>query len=293
MRVTSRMMVENSIRYMQDNLERLAELQAQTASGKQFTTPSDSPRAALTSLTLRSTLASGETYLNNLHDSADWLAANEQALKDTVSLTTRALTLAKQGQSDTLGAGERLALGVELEGLIESAVQVANSRHRDSFLFAGFQVDSQPFTYTGAGVTANLASTAGPLQRPLEPGQTLTVNVDGNTLFNPVFAALIAARDALNANNPAALPAAIAGLQTALDAVATARSANGARQQQVASTIGRLEQVRLNLRSLLSQNEDANLAEAISLLKQQETAYQAVLSVGARTLPSSLFEFLR
>ena len=39
--------------------------------------------------------------------------------------------------------------------------------------------------------------------------------------------------------------------------------------------------------------EDASLAESISLLKHQETVYQAVLEVGRRALPPSLFDFLR
>ncbi|MBI3762762.1 MAG: hypothetical protein HY260_13015, partial [Chloroflexi bacterium] len=193
---------------------------------------------------------------------------------------------------DTQGAAERLAMGREMDSLLQQAVEAANTSHRGSYLFAGFRTTTLPYTYTGAGVTDNVLSTAGPIQHGIEPGQTITVNVDGNTVLTPLFSALAAARDALNADDTAALQTALGSLQSALTGVSDVRTTNGARQRQVRDTIDRMEKTQVALKNLLSHKEDASLAESISLLKHQETVYQAVLEVGRRAIPASLFSFL-
>jgi hypothetical protein len=44
---------------------------------------------------------------------------------------------------------------------------------------------------------------------------------------------------------------------------------------------------------VLSQKQDANLAEAISMLKNQETSYQVVLEVSQRAISAlTLFDYL-
>ncbi|MBI3762788.1 MAG: hypothetical protein HY260_13150, partial [Chloroflexi bacterium] len=241
MRVTSRMMVENAIQHMEDNLERLAALQEKTATGKEFQAASEDPARAALSLSLRSTLQTNTAYVDTARVTADWLDANELALKQMVDIAARSQTLAKQGLPDTQGAAERLAMGREMDSLLQQAVEAANTSHRGSYLFAGFRTTTRPYTYTGAGVTNNVPSTVGPIQPGIAPGQTITVNVDGNTVFTPLFSALVAARDALNANDTAALQTALGSLQTALTGVSDVRTTNGARQQQVRDTIDRME----------------------------------------------------
>jgi flagellar hook-associated protein 3 FlgL len=293
MRLTSRMMMEQSIQRMDEARELLGHFQARAATGKQFQAVSDSPNAATTSLGLRSTLSQNEAYLETMHVSADWLDATEAALAQLVKVSTQAQGLAKQGLSDTLGPAERRALAQDLDSLLQSAVETGNTSNRGSYLFAGFQTSTTPYTYTGAGVTANVPITTGPIQHDLGPGQSLTVNTSGNDVLVPLYQAMTATRDALNANDPAALAVALGTLQTASAGVADARSLNGGRSRQLQGAQSRLEQTQLTLKELLSHNQDANLAEAISQLKLQETVYQTVLEVGARTLPNSLFDFLR
>ena len=57
--------------------------------------------------------------------------------------------------------------------------------------------------------------------------------------------------------------------------------------------LDRMDKTGNALKNLLSHKEDANLAETISMLKHQETVYQAVLSVGQRAITPSLFDFLK
>jgi flagellar hook-associated protein 3 FlgL len=83
-------------------------------------------------------------------------------------------------------------------------------------------------------------------------------------------------------------------LQNSLTAVNDLTAANGARQRQVESVVDHLDSSTLTLKSLLSEKEDANMAEVSVLLTNQQTTYQAVLEVGTRAISAlSLFDYLK
>lgn len=69
---------------------------------------------------------------------------------------------------------------------------------------------------------------------------------------------------------------------------------NGARLNQMKDHTSYLEKVELEVKALLSKNEDVNLAEAISLYKNQEIVYQSVIEVSQRSISAmNLFDYLR
>ncbi len=320
MRVTSQMMSDNAVLHMQDNLERLSGLQQQIASGKRIQNPSDDPALAVTSLNLRSTLRKHEAYLDTARTTRDWLDANELAFKQFQDIAARAIDLVRLGLSDTQGADQREAMATEMEGLLEQSVEVANTSHRGSFIFAGYKttpnsivhvppiatpspkpfelVTTPPATLPGA---VSYGGDAGVIQNAIDPSQQITINLSGQQVVNgeqvlPIFfQRIIAARDQLTTlpKNTAALQAALTGLATSAANLTDYRTTNGARVRQVDQSIDRMEQTDIALKNLLSHQEDVNMARTISDLKQQETVYQTVLQVGARALPPSLFDFLR
>lgn len=293
MRITNLMMLRDAVERLDAGRGRIDTFRRQVASGKKYQHPSDDPAAAVAGLQLRSTLETHQAYLTTARTSHDRLNANEQALKEIVELGTRALNLAFQARSDTQGPAERRAIAVEIDQMIYDAVSIGNREHAGSYLFAGFQVTTLPYTFNGVAVINHVADTAGPVTHLIEPGHPLTVNVDGNAVLNPFFTALIALRDALNANDVPALESALASLRGATDGVLAARTTNGARQRNVTATLERMSKTETDLKSLLSFKEDVNLAEAIASLQQQENVYQAVLQSTRSVIQPSLFDFMR
>jgi flagellin-like hook-associated protein FlgL len=64
--------------------------------------------------------------------------------------------------------------------------------------------------------------------------------------------------------------------------------------REVQSATEYLVSTQTEAQSLLSKKEDANMAESISLLRNQETTYQAVLEVSQRAVSAlSLFDYLK
>jgi flagellar hook-associated protein 3 FlgL len=120
------------------------------------------------------------------------------------------------------------------------------------------------------------------------------MNLTADNEIRPFLDALIDIRDALNSNNTTDLRSALGVLETTVDGIDKLRTSNGARQRQVSSASEYLEKTQIELSSLLSQNDDANMAETISLMRNQEITYQAVLEVGSRAISAlNLFEYLR
>ena len=260
MRITQKMMTQNAIRHMSENLERLNELQGQVASGKAFQYASDDPARATTALSLRSNLEQLAAYLETTQMTDDWMSASESALEDMQSTAKNALDLALSGVSDTMGVEERQALAEEINVLLQHAVEVANTSYRDNYIFSGFRVKTTPFELVdgdgdGLAELVNYLGDNGSILQQIGPGQTITQNIDGNTAFAPLFDAAIQARDALNANDLPALQTALTALQGASDTINTASTRNGARLRQINLSIERMERTQIDLRSLLSQKK--------------------------------------
>jgi len=81
-------------------------------------------------------------------------------------------------------------------------------------------------------------------------------------------------------------------LESAADGVLASRASIGAKLDRLQDTSNRLEQVQIGLETLLSKAEDADMAETIMNLAQQEMAYRTALQVNGRVLQPSLLDFL-
>ncbi|MCB9134641.1 MAG: flagellar hook-associated protein FlgL [Anaerolineales bacterium] len=293
MRITANMISAQLIHDMNANMERLDKLRTQAATAKKFQSASDDPFAARSALILRSSLESAQAYLNTAQTTDDWMTATETAMAQMETLAAKAKDLALKGISDG-NDGNRPLLGAEINELLQQALETINTQHQGEYLFAGYKTKTQPFTLqagTPDAITYN--GDAGLIQRALGTGNTVTVNIDGDAAFTPLLTAFITTRDALNADDPIAVQAAVTDLQTALEGEIQARSLNGLRQRQVRTAQTRLEDTQTFLSKQLSQAENADMVETVTLLNQQETTYQTVLEVGRRALQMvSLFDVL-
>ncbi|HEY9077901.1 MAG TPA: flagellin [Anaerolineaceae bacterium] len=295
MRITNLMNIDLAVRHMEENQEKLAALRQKATTGKQFQYASENPSGASKVLELRGALTTSQAYLDSAHVADNWMAATEFSLGQMLDLSTRALTLSLEGLSDTNGNSERInALGTEIENLLKSAVDVGNHTHENKYVFSGFRITTQPFSLSGNTVTYNGGHNE-QIKVDIGSAQTITTNLDGETLFMPFFQALGAAATALKTVpfDSNALGAAIDQLQSSIDAMKNARGSYGTRQRQVRTAIDYLDKTQYEMKKLISYKEDVNLAEAISYMQLQQTTYQTVLEVSQRAISAAnLFDYL-
>lgn len=82
-------------------------------------------------------------------------------------------------------------------------------------------------------------------------------------------------------------------MDDAINKYAELRSEIGGKLQRTGNVIDRLSANEVHIKSLKSQNEDADLAEVITNLKMEETVYRASLASGSRIMQQSLVDFIR
>lgn len=97
----------------------------------------------------------------------------------------------------------------------------------------------------------------------------------------------------LNTNNSDGISKNLARLDAHIGNLNSVRAEMGVKANRLELTLNRIEDDNINLRGLLSKNEDIDMAETIMNLQMQENVYNAALSVGSKIISLSLVDFIR
>lgn len=146
MRVTAAMVRSRILHNMSSALDVLQLTQTQIASGKRILKPSDDPVGTAKALNLRTVLRDNQQFMENIDDAGGWMTVTEAAVHDMVLLITELKEAAISGANDTKGEPERAALAQEIEHLLESLIDVANTRYGDRYVFAGTHTLTRPYS---------------------------------------------------------------------------------------------------------------------------------------------------
>ena len=294
MRVTSEMMITQSLQRLSTRLERYERAQTEMATGKRLRAPSDDPASASRSLTLRASQRAREQESRNASEALGWLGMSDSQMQAAMGRLQRARELsvrAANPMSDT----ERGAIAGELQGIRSELVGLANATFRGRPLFAGF---SDGAAVTGGPGAWTYAGDAGEVTRRVGESDEVRVNVTAAEVFGMtatdggVFARLDEAVAGIRAGDPAAATTVIEAMDAAIRGVSDAQARIGANTNRVDSAQRRGQGVLQAIRVELAEVEDVDLAEAMMNLKTQEVAYQTTLQALARALPPSLVNFL-
>ncbi len=295
MRITNRMLTDAVLTDISANARRMAALQQQLSSGKRLRQPADDPPGVERALTYRAALTASQQYLATMESSLAWLTATDDALGSATDVLQRAHELAVQGANDTLGPSQMASLAAEVNQLLEHLVALGNATLRGQRLFAGLRTDTNPFTLNpGPPTTVTYNGDAGPMQREIDIGTVIPINVPGNTVFPALFAALINLRDHLQAGDSTAIRTSDLGaIQSGLDSLLAVRADVGARMNRLEAARERQQLLQDHLGNLKSQVEDADFEQTVTDLAMAEAVYKAGLASAARVLQPSLLDYLR
>lgn len=311
-RVTSSMLLRTALANVTRQRERLAITQEQASSGLRINRPSDDPVGVQTSLSLRAAQDAAGQFLRNADRAQGRLRAMEEALAGSEEAVREALKIAVQGANETLDAGDRAALALQVTSLHDSLLAQANARYTDGSLFAGFQNDGPAFSVSGPFVSGSPPPTvtfngdSNEIQTVLEEGVTVSATLDGRRVFQGdadgdglpdpgrenVFAALEDLYQALDNDDPVATRNLIDRLQRAEQQLVLERERVGAIEQRLEAARTSHEDALVDLEVRLSRNQDADTIAVLSDLVNHETALQASLEAAARIIQPSLLDFL-
>jgi len=295
MRISQRYIIDSAVDRLQRNQEGMDKLRAEIAAGRRILKPEDDPQGTHQALALRTHLSAARNFLQNVEYTLDWLQASDVALGSMAKVLTEARDEALKAANDTLSGQIRQSLAPVVRDLFAQAVGIGNTEHRGQRIFAGFKVQQPPFVANMDTLTFTYQGDSGSISHEVEPGSRTVINIPGSDpLFSTALTALKDLYDALQANDTAAIRAAIAELDSALDLTLQRQGEVGSRVKGVQGTRARLQKFELEVQSLLSRVESADVAEAALNLSSYEQGYQATLGALSRILPfTSLFDYMR
>lgn len=273
MRVTQQMLHQNSVRHMNQNLNRFEKTNSQVASGKLLERPSDDPHGVSKAMSLKSSLAANGQYEKNINEAKLWLDETDQTIGQMTDVMQRIRELAVKGNNGTLATEDREVIAKEISELSKQLEQFSNAKLDGRNLFAEGAAGQRIFTISN--------------------GISLTANVSKQALFGNAESDLLASAASWAGKISKGEEAPLDEIDAAFQQLLIVRAEVGVRTNRVDAFENRLLDNNLQLKKMISSVEDVDYAEAMIRLKSEESVYQASLAASAKIIQPNLMDFLR
>ncbi len=143
MRMTNKIMQNNSLYNINNNKVAQDRLSTMMATQKKITKPSDDPVIAIRALRLRTSVSEmTQFYEKNAPDADSWLDVTAQALKTINDVLTSMGKLANKGDNKHLGSEDLQVLLGQLKSLRDEFYSTGNTDYAGRYIFTGFRTDT-------------------------------------------------------------------------------------------------------------------------------------------------------
>ncbi len=307
-RITTQMTAQDLLANINQSMDRISTTQQELSTGKKINQPSDDPYGTSLSLQLNNQLAGLNDYANNVSDGTGWTQAGTAALSDITNAVQRIRELTVGAANGTLSQSDMAADSDEVNQLIDQIKQDANTQYNGQYIFSGSATGTQPYL-AGASASGNsdpYAGDSGQVMRTIGPNTSIPVNGnlaavlgtgqstvgapagDGkllNTLRN-------IAQDMQSGNSSALSSSDLSQLDTNLNSL-TGLSANlGATTDRLQMAASRIQSLQASDTQVLSNTQDADMAQTEVDFSTEQAALTAALQAGAHIVQQSLMNFL-
>lgn len=295
------MMTNNYQRNVNLNLNRMSTVQEQIATGKTISRPSQNPFLATRIMDYDTEIARKEQYERNIEDIDGFLTMTDAALGQLGDQFTRIKELVLKATNGTNTESDRQIIKEEVDQIINAMVDTLNTSYEDKYIFSGYQTDTRPFelvhngtlnrevVYHGDGNIGQVEITKGVTVFRNVSGKEVLGSVNGRNLFE----SMIAISDALKANDVDALTELVADIDGHQENSLQLRGKVGAQQARLEMALERNKDEVLNLKTVLSEAEDVDYAEAMITYSILNTSYKASLQISSYIIQPTLLDFLR
>ena len=306
----------------------MASLEQQVSTGNALNTASSDPAGAATILQLQGSVTRAGQYSSNAADGVGWLQLANSTASVVVTTLQSVLSTVEglSGEALTGVASTITSASSEVASALSQLVDLANTTAAGGQpIFAGtgsatraYGVATDPAT--GAQYATYVGNASAPT-RTVAPGTRVAVAVTGPELFGPTTSAggattpdligqngllntmianLNAAAADLSSGNKAGASAALgqvtgqnlSDLNTALSQAETTAGVLGANEVSVESFATQATGAMTSLQGELGAVQDTNMAQALTNLQLQQTAYQSALYATSLLKTDSLAQYL-
>ncbi len=143
MRITNKIMQNNSLSNI--NMAKVYEdsLSSQVSSGKQIVRPSDDPIIAIRALRLRSSVVEiTQYYSRNAKDAEAWLNTTEDAMQQVADVLTDMVKQYDKGANEDLTSKDRNIILEQLKALQKEVYATGDADYAGRYVFTGYRTES-------------------------------------------------------------------------------------------------------------------------------------------------------
>jgi flagellar hook-associated protein 3 FlgL len=301
MRITSQMTTAGVLANINNVQQQLATTQQQLSTGLKINQPSDDPYGASLAVQLKNDMAGLSNYQSSVTDGTAWASAADTSLTNIMSMLQRAQELTVQASNGDESSTDLSATADEIDQLADAMKQEANAQYNGQYVFSGTATGTTPYSSaTGDTFQGN----TGAITRTIGPNSNLQVNVDiSGLLGSGTSAADGKLLDTLrtiasdmrsgNASGVADLSSnQLGNLQNSLNSLEQLQANVGAVQNRLTLAGTRIQGLQNSDTAALSNDEDVNMAQAVTSFSNEQAAFTAALRAGASIVQSSLMDFL-
>jgi flagellar hook-associated protein 3 FlgL len=306
-RVTTQMTSADLLANINQSMNRLNTTQQELSTGKKINQPSDNPYGTSLALQLNNELGGQSDYANNVSDGTGWTQAGNAALTDITSAVQRIRELAVEAANGTMSQADMSADADEVNQLIEQIKQDANTQYNGQYIFSGNATGTQPYPAGASGTTDPYAGNGNQVTRAIGPNTSVPVNgnLSGVLGTGQTTAGLSAgdgkllntlrniADDMQSGSSSALSGTDLSQLDTNLNSLTGLSASMGAVTERLQMASSRIQSLQVADQQVLSNTQDADMAQTEVDFSTEQAALTAALQAGAHIVQQSLMNFLQ
>jgi len=276
------------------------QLSTELSSGLRVNSVSDDPVAAGQAALLGAAVGQDDTFVQTAATTQSLMQVSDSALGSVVTQLSSALSLAVQGNDGTMNASDLKSISQQLVGIRDEVVSLANTSYQGTYVFAGSDGTTQPFTVdtstTPATATYNGDSQVGSVTTP--NGQQIQTGLAGSAVFSAPGADVLSALNNLIADIGSGAAGGtssgdISTLQSALTNVSQQRSTLDSSLSRLQSSSSYFQSDATQKTAAQTSLVSADTATVATQLSAVETQSQALMSVITADQKAGLFSYMQ
>lgn len=310
MRITNSSMITSHVYDTQQSLQRMDTLNKQLDTGKQINRISDDPQKAVKIMNLNNEIKYTEKYNQNIDETVGWMNNTDSTLEEVGNILGEIKTDLLKVGNGTYSDNEMKAIHAELNEKIKELGESLNTTHGGRQMFAGTAVDEKPILIEEKdGVVTlklNPAVNDKDLKADISDGITVDYNISAKEIFNNDGKNYLDAinnisklmNDVSNGVNVEDNKKELLGnVKDDMDGLfnhsVDIRTTFGVRVNTAEKIKDFNDENILNMKGVLSLEQDVNHVNKFIELKSAEMIYNASIQVGAKLIQPSIMDYLR
>ena len=308
MRVTNGNMMNSYLRDIQSNLQSVDKLNTQMNTASQINKVSDDPLKAVKIMNLNNEIADVEKYNYNADEITGWLDMTDSALDSIGNLTSEIKALLTS-ISGTYGKDEIKAVSTEVNEKIKQIGEAFNTTYAGKYIFGGSITDEPPVKVTTDkygnvnlsinnsdkdGINANLSAA---VSNGIKVDYNLNINQITSSSaedINSTFSMFEKLSEALNVEE---VDMEVIGdlskeLDSYLSDILNNRSIVGARTNTVQAIKDANDENVLEMKGVLSNIQDVDVAEKYIELQEAQLVYTASLQISTKLFNTTILDYI-